>query len=117
MAAMKITDGNMDQVIQNNKLVLIDFWAPWCGPCRVIAPILEKLAEKVGNKAIIAKLNVDENPVATAKYSIQGIPTLKLLHKGNVVETFVGVQPLERYAAAIKKYAGSKGILKTSCLS
>ncbi|WP_054957277.1 thioredoxin [Paenibacillus dakarensis] len=107
MTTMKVTDSSMEQVVKNNKLVLVDFWAPWCGPCRMIAPILDKLSEKVGNKAIIAKLNVDENPVSATKYRIQGIPTLKLFHNGVVVETFVGVQPSERFEAAINKYAGN----------
>ncbi len=107
MATMKVTDATMEQVVQNNNLVLVDFWAPWCGPCRMIAPILENLAEKVGDQAIIAKLNVDENPVGATKYRIQGIPTLKLFHNGKEVETFVGVQPLERFTAAITKYAAN----------
>jgi thioredoxin 1 len=106
MATMKITDNTMEQVIRSNSIVLVDFWAPWCGPCRMIAPVLDQLAGELGEKAVIAKLNVDENPMGAAKYRIQGIPTLKLFHNGREVETFVGVQPIQKLRAAIMQHAG-----------
>ncbi|MBD2861683.1 thioredoxin [Paenibacillus oceani] len=105
MATMPITDNNYAKVIQNNKLVLIDFWAPWCGPCRMIAPILEQLSEEVGDAAVIAKLNVDENPTGAVRYSIQGIPTMILFRNGVEVERFVGVQPLQVLKSAVMKHA------------
>jgi thioredoxin 1 len=105
MATMPITDNNYAKVIQNNKLVLIDFWAPWCGPCRMIAPILEQLSEEVGDAAVIAKLNVDENPTGAVRYSIQGIPTMILFRNGVEVERFVGVQPLQVLKNAVRKHA------------
>lgn len=105
MATMPITDNNYAKVIQNNKLVLIDFWAPWCGPCRMIAPTLEQLSEELGDAAVIAKLNVDENPTGAVRYSIQGIPTMILFRGGVEVERFVGVQPLQRLKEAIMRHA------------
>lgn len=105
MATIKATDNTLDQIIRNNKAVLVDFWAPWCGPCRMIAPILEQLADEMGKEVVIAKLNVDENPFASVKYRIQGIPTLKLFVNGGEATTFVGVQPLNKLKASIKQYA------------
>ncbi|HEY4389898.1 MAG TPA: thioredoxin [Paenibacillus sp.] len=104
MSIVNVTDSSLEQVIQNNKLVLLDFWAPWCGPCRMIAPILEQLADELGSEVQIAKLNVDDNQLSAAKYRIQGIPTLKLFHEGKEVQTFVGVQPLQTLKSAIKQY-------------
>ncbi len=85
-------------------MVLVDFWAPWCGPCRMIAPTLDQLAGELGSQVLIAKLNVDENSLGAMKHQIQGIPTLKLFHHGKVVETFVGVQPLSNLKTAIMRY-------------
>ncbi|WP_044642006.1 thioredoxin [Risungbinella massiliensis] len=95
MSIIQITDSTFDQTLQAKGLVLVDFWAPWCAPCRMVAPILEELAEQTNGKVTIAKLNVDENPVITNKFGIRSIPTLKLFKNGTEVETLVGVQPLE----------------------
>lgn len=105
MATVKVTDNTLDQIIRDNKVVLVDFWAPWCGPCRMIAPVLEQLADEMGSKSVIAKLNVDENPVASVKHQIQGIPTLKLFVNGKEASTFVGVQPFNKLKAAIMQHA------------
>ncbi|MCM3041472.1 thioredoxin [Paenibacillus motobuensis] len=104
MSTVNVTDSSLEQVIQNNKLVLLDFWAPWCGPCRIIGPILEQLTDEMGSEVLVAKLNVDDNQLSAAKYRIQGIPTLKLFHNGKEVQTFVGVQPLQTLKSAIKQY-------------
>jgi thioredoxin 1 len=103
-STLKVTDDSLEQVVRGNPFVLVDFWAPWCGPCRMIAPILDQLANEMGDKVVIAKLNVDENPFASVKYRIQGIPTLKLFKNGQEVETFVGVQPLQRLKSAILQH-------------
>ena len=73
-------------------VVLVDFWAPWCGPCKMQGPILEKVAAEIGDKAVIAKVNVDESPELAAKYGVRSIPTLILLKDGEVSQQFVGLQ-------------------------
>ena len=77
-------------VLNSSEPVLIDYWAEWCGPCKMIAPILEELAEEYGEKIKVAKLNIDENPETPPKYGIRGIPTLMLFKNGNVEATKVG---------------------------
>lgn len=72
--------------------VLVDFWAPWCGPCKMQTPILEKVADKVGDKAVIAKVNVDESPTLAAQFGVRSIPTLILFKNGQKVRDFIGVQ-------------------------
>ncbi len=83
------------EVLQSDKPVLVDFWAPWCGPCRLIAPIIEELAEEFGEKVKFGKLNTDENPNIAIRYGIRAIPTLMLFKNGEVVDTRIGVQPKE----------------------
>lgn len=82
-------------------VVLVDFWAPWCGPCKMQTPILEKVAAEVGDKAVIAKVNVDENPELAAKYGIRSIPTLILLKDGENKQQFVGLQQQAALVSAI----------------
>lgn len=72
--------------------VLVDFWAPWCGPCKMQAPILDKVADKIGDKAVIAKVNVDESPSLAAQFGVRSIPTLILFKNGQKVKDFIGVQ-------------------------
>lgn len=105
MKTVQVTDETMDKVVRSNKIVLVDFWAPWCGPCRIIAPVLEQLAAEVEKNAVIAKLNVDENPLMASRNQIQGIPTMKLFVNGQVAKTFVGLRRLEELKAAILQYA------------
>lgn len=88
------TDQNFDQeVLKSDKPVLVDFWAVWCGPCRMIAPVIEELANDYDGKAKIAKLNVDENPQVSMKYGIRSIPTLLIFKNGEVVDQIVGAVP------------------------
>mgnify|MGYP001066241995 FL=1 len=105
MATVKATDHTLDRIVKDNKVVLVDFWAPWCGPCRMIAPVLDQLAEEVGDEAVIAKLNVDENPLSAIKYQIRGIPTLKLFVNGTETATWVGFQPLSTLKKYVMHYA------------
>ncbi len=84
-----ITDKTFDQEVANG-VTLVDFWAPWCGPCRMMAPVLEKLAEEFDGRAKIAKLNVDENPASATRYRIQGIPTMVFFKDGKPVDMVVG---------------------------
>jgi thioredoxin 1 len=80
-----------DEVLSSDKPVLVDFWAAWCGPCRMLAPTVEAVAEKYRDKAKVVKLNVDENVESPAKYGIRGIPTLILFHNGQEVDRHVGI--------------------------
>lgn len=107
MAIVNVNDQNFDATIQNG-LVLVDFWAPWCGPCKMIAPILEELNKEEGNRVTIAKLNVDENPATAANYHIMGIPTLKLFKDGKEVKTVMGAQPLGVLQEMVAQYAEAK---------
>ena len=94
MATFPITDDNFDKEISNSKeLILVDFWADWCGPCIQIGPILEDIANKHKDKIKILKLNIDENPNIPQKYGVRGIPTLMLFKMGNLIDTKIGSLP------------------------
>ena|ERR1700722_5324949 len=93
MTILKVTDASFKkEVMEANKPVLLDFWAEWCGPCRMISPILEELVQEIGDKAVIAKLNIDENPEIPAQLGIRSIPTLMLFKDGKMMGIKVGVQ-------------------------
>lgn len=89
--ALEITDGNIAEIIAGNKITIVDFWAPWCGPCRILGPIIEQLAEENADIAI-GKINVDENQATAAASGIRGIPTMILYKDGVMVEKIVGVK-------------------------
>ena len=88
-----VTDANFEQVTSQAKPVLVDFWAEWCPPCRMIAPALEELAREADGRYVIAKLNVDENQETAGRFHIEGIPTLLIFKSGQLVDRLVGLQP------------------------
>jgi thioredoxin 1 len=89
-----VTDASFaNDVLQSDKTVLVDFWAEWCGPCRMVAPVLEEIASENSDKLIVAKLNVDENPQTAANYGVVSIPTLNVYKGGEVVKQIVGAKP------------------------
>jgi len=93
---MEFTDQNFEQeVISSEVPVLVDFWAPWCGPCQMMGPIVEELAKEMGDKAKVGKLNVDENGETSSKFGIMSIPAIKIFKGGKVVKEFVGVQSMD----------------------
>ena len=88
--AIEITDANFDEITSTDKPVLVDFWAEWCGPCRMIGPVVEELAGEYEGKAVIGKVDVDRNPQISAKFGIRSIPTLLVLKGGQIVDKQVG---------------------------
>ena len=99
-----LTDANFDEeVLKSEKPVLIDFWAPWCGPCRAIGPVVEELAVAYRDRVKVAKINIDENPKTATVYGVMSIPTLVLFKGGSIMEKLVGLVPKNRLEDLIKK--------------
>jgi thioredoxin 1 len=102
------TDGNFQtEVLKSPKPVMVDFWAEWCGPCKMLSPVVERVAKANEGKLIVGKLNVDDNPGAAQKYGIQGIPTLLFFKGGNVVEQLVGFQSEENIQNIVDEVVNS----------
>ena len=92
-----------NEVLKDEKIVLVDFWATWCGPCRMVGPVIESLAEEYEGKTSVCKLNVDENPDLATEYKIMSIPTVMIMKNGEIVDKAVGVRTREEYQNMIEK--------------
>lgn len=100
--ALAITDATFDEVVlQSDKPVLVDFWAAWCGPCRMVGPIIDEISNEYNDKAVVGKVDVDSNQEFAAKYGVRNIPTVLVFHKGEVVARQVGVAQKSTYTNAI----------------
>jgi thioredoxin len=100
-----VTDASFEQdVLQAEGPVLVDFWAPWCGPCHAITPILEQLEGRAGDKVAFTKLNIDENPVAASRHGVLSIPTVMLFEAGEAQETILGARPASHFEQALARW-------------
>lgn len=100
-----INDTNFDNEVMNSKVpVVVDFWASWCGPCKMLSPVMEQVSEELSGKAKFVKVNVDENPVAANQYRIASIPTVMIFKDGKKINTLVGFRPKNEIKSAIEQY-------------
>jgi len=102
--ALEITKDNFQEIVNNNKVVVVDFWAPWCGPCRMIAPIIEELSEDFKDKGVVVgKINTDEQQELAMQFGIRSIPTVLFIKNGEVVDAMIGAAPKAMYEEKINK--------------
>ena len=102
--ALEITDANFEEVVlKSDKPVLVDFWAAWCGPCRMVGPVIEEISNEYSEKAVVGKVDIDTNQEYAAKYGVRNIPTVLVFHNGEIVGRQVGVAPKNTYTEAIDK--------------
>jgi len=101
---VEVTDATFKETIQNHPLVVVDCWAPWCGPCRMVAPVIEEMARDYAGRILFGKLNVDDNREVAAQYQIMGIPTLLVFKNGNLVDRIVGAMPRQTLEPKIERY-------------
>jgi thioredoxin 1 len=98
------TDANFEsEVLGSDTPVLVDFFAPWCGPCQMMGPVVDELAKKMGDKAKVGKINVDDNPETAQKYGVMSIPTIKIFKNGQIVREMTGVQSIDALEAALEE--------------
>lgn len=105
---VELTDANFREAVGKHPVVVVDFWAPWRGPCRVVSPVLEELASEMAGKSTFAKVNVDDNPMTSRQFGIQGIPTIMVFKDGEPVDGLVGAAPKQIIEARIRPYVSDK---------
>ncbi|MCS7118211.1 MAG: thioredoxin [Thaumarchaeota archaeon] len=101
---VELTDAGFDEFVRSHGLVVVDFWADWCMPCRYMAPVLKDLAKEMAGKVVFAKLNVDENPRTAARFGIMSIPTFMVFRGGKPVDAIVGAMPKQKFKSLIERY-------------
>ncbi len=101
---VNLSDATFDGFVSMNEVAFIDFWAPWCGPCRMVAPVVEKLASELDGKVSFGKLNVDDNPAKAGQFNIMSIPTMMIFHKGKPVDMIVGAVPRSQILSRLGRY-------------
>lgn len=105
--ALELTDSNFEELaLKSDKPVMVDFWAEWCGPCRMVGPVVEELAKEYDGKAVVGKVNVDNNPQVATKYGIRSIPTILFLKNGEVVDRSVGAVPKSQLSQKLEGQLG-----------
>lgn len=102
-----LSDSNFEQALKENPLLVVDFWAVWCGPCRMVAPVIEQLASELAGKVVFGKLNVDENPAISRTFGIQSIPTIAIFKNGKAIDAIVGAVSKSQMQSTILKYLGN----------
>jgi thioredoxin 1 len=102
-----LTDANFATLVSKYPLLVVDFWAPWCGPCRMVSPVIEQLAEEYSGKIVFGKVNVDENQGIASSFGIQSIPTLMLIKNGKVIDVMIGALPKAQIELKVKQHLGS----------
>jgi len=105
-APLILNDSNFTQAVQKYPLLVVDFWAPWCGPCRILSPTIEQLSKEFAGKVIFGKLNVDENPRVASAFGIQSIPTVAIFKNSQIVDGFVGVASKSQIQSKVSQYMG-----------
>lgn len=109
MSVSQVMDSTFNEEVLNyKKPVLVDFWAPWCGPCRMVAPVVDEIANEYGESIKVVKINTDENPSTATEYGIRSIPTLMIFKDGDRVDTVIGAVPKSTLASTLNKYINKK---------
>lgn len=104
--ALEFTDANFKaEALDSDKLVLVDFWAPWCGPCKAIGPVIEEIASEYEGSVVVGKVNVDDNATVSSQFRVRSIPTVLLMKNGEILEKFVGGRTKADYVGAITKHS------------
>jgi thioredoxin 1 len=105
MAIVQVSDQTFKTEVEGQGTVLVDFWAPWCGPCKMIAPVLEEIDKEIGDQVKIAKLNVDDNPESASRFGVMSIPTLIVFKDGEPVDKVVGFQPKDALKSVLSRHS------------